>query len=51
MNMIGQFGLENLIGFVLFFMDSRGLVESGRISFYSIGFVQTWDDLKGLRWI
>ena len=40
MNLIGQFGLVNLIEFAfIFVMDSSCLGESGRISVDSLGFV------------
>ena len=40
MNLIGQFGLVNLIGFVLFFMDLSCLGESGRIERAITGIVR-----------
>ena len=45
-----ELGLLNLIGFLIF-MVSSCLGGSGCISIDSLGFVLTWDDLKGLRWI
>ena len=38
MNLISEFGLVNLIGFVGFFMDSSCLGGSERISIDSLGF-------------